>query len=85
MFQFAFPSLFVRFRYEPPAFEPFLRLPLLHRKSSLMGLCPSPLRGFTPEGHLIAGEDEPGRVPKPVREVQARAPGIRTVPEATAH
>ena len=85
MFQFAFPSQFERFRNEPPAFEPFLGLPLLHRKSSLMGLCPSPLRGFTPEGHLIAGEEGPVRDPKPAREEQERATGTRTVPGVTAH
>ena len=42
MFQFAFPILFVRFRYEPPAFAPFLRLPPLHHKSLLGAATPLP-------------------------------------------
>ena len=42
MFQFAFPSLFVRLRYEPPVFAPFLRLPPLHRKSLLGAAAPLP-------------------------------------------
>ena len=42
MFQFAFPILFVRFRYEPPAFAPFLRLPTLHHKSLLGAATPLP-------------------------------------------
>ena len=84
MFQFAFPSLFVRFRYEPPAFEPFLRLPLLHRKSSLMGLCPSPLRGFTPQRPLIAGDEAPVPAPEPAPAVQEGRASVRAAPEAPA-
>lgn len=42
MFQFAFPILFVRFRYEPPALAPFLRLPPLHHKSLLGAATPLP-------------------------------------------
>ena len=49
MFQFAFPSLFVRFRYEPPAFAPFLRLPPLHRESFLGAAAPLPPGGSPPE------------------------------------
>ena len=92
MFQFVLPSLFLQFKYEDPAFEPFLRLPLPYQSHYLY--LPLILVGANPlccqEQHSplkqgsIGGEEVPVRVTKPAPAAQARRPGIRANPEVAA-